>query len=196
MYTTLTPPPKKKFSTKWLVLGAVVLVGLLAVLELTNTTHLLHKKAVPVSASPYTKGEIAETTNANAQESGNASGTTDSQPGDTKSASGGSPSAVLIAPTGDFVSNHHPNLDGSPAPNTMSSVCTTTPGATCTIAFTKDGVTKSLPVQTADRGGSTYWNWKLQDIGLTAGSWKIEARAMLGGKTSTAADAMELVVAQ
>src|SRR5688500_16712624 len=37
------------------------------------------------------------------------------------------PNAVLQEPSGSFVSNHRPNLSGSPAPNTMQSSCITTP---------------------------------------------------------------------
>src|SRR5690606_17218727 len=103
-------------------------------------------------------------------------------------------SANLITPFGNFVSNHRPNLSGSPAPNTLSSVCNTTPGASCTISFTKDGTTKSLPAQTADANGATYWNWKLQDIGLTTGTWKVQANASLNGQTKSASDALDLVV--
>ncbi|HET7060328.1 MAG TPA: hypothetical protein VFH99_03385 [Candidatus Saccharimonadales bacterium] len=103
---------------------------------------------------------------------------------------------VLLAPFGNFVSNHHPNLSGSPAPNTMSSVCNTTPGASCKIIFTKDGTTKELVSQTADANGSVYWNWKLQDIDLSSGSWKIQAITSLNGQTKTASDAMDLVVTQ
>jgi len=122
--------------------------------------------------------------------------TESSQPGDSKSDSGGGTTTALLAPSGDFVSNHHPNLSESPAPNTMSSVCNTSPGATCKIIFTKDGDMKTLPVATTDRGGAAYWNWKLQDIGLTVGTWQIQAIASLNGQTKTALDVLDLVVAQ
>lgn len=101
----------------------------------------------------------------------------------------------LVVPSGDFVSNHHPNLGGSPAPNSLSSVCTSTPGASCTISFTQGKITKSLPTQTTDQGGSTYWNnWTLQGIGLTTGSWKITATSSLGNKTLSSVDPMGLEV--
>ena len=179
---------KRKIPKKRLLIGGLLLlIVIIAGLELTGVTHIFHKKPVPaVSGSSFnTKGEP------------NSSKKNTSGSGDTssKSGSGGSP-AMLIAPSGSFVSNHHPNLGGSPAPNTMSSVCNTTPGASCKISFTKDGVTKSLDAQTADANGATYWNWKLQDIGLTEGTWKIQASATLSGQTKTASDAMDLVVAQ
>ena len=55
---------------------------------------------------------------------------------------------------------------------------------------------KSLPAQTTDAGGATYWNWKLQDYGLTAGTWKITAIAKLNGQTQTATDATNLEISQ
>lgn len=100
----------------------------------------------------------------------------------------------LIAPTGSFVSNHHPNLSGSPAPNQEQSVCNTTPGATCDIEFTNNGITKSLGAKTADSSGATYWTWTLQSIGLAHGSWKITAKATLNNQTKTAIDALLLDV--
>jgi hypothetical protein len=150
------------------------------------------------TGSSYTKGQPSNaggsSSSGNQQSSGSSSNSGSQKTG--SSGSGGT-SAVLIAPSGSFVSNHHPNLSGSPAPNTVTSVCNTTPGASCQITFTMDSVTKSLPSQTADSGGSTYWtNWKLQGVGLTAGSWKVTATATLNGQTKTASDAMSLVVSE
>jgi len=105
-------------------------------------------------------------------------------------------STTLVAPSGDFVSDHHPNLSGSPAPNTMTSVCNTTAGASCQIFFTNNSVVKSLPSQVANSGGSVYWNWTLQSVGLTAGSWQIKAVATMGTQTQSTNDATTLVVSQ
>ena len=152
-------------------------------------------KVQQTTGSSYTKGQPSSTSNGGSSNSQQSSGQSGNS-GNQKSSSGEN-SAVLIAPSGDFVSDHHPNLSGSPAPNTMTSVCNTTPGATCQISFTMDGVTKSLPSQTTDSGGSTYWtNWKLQNVGLTAGSWSVEATASLNGQTKTASDSMSLVVSE
>jgi len=176
----------------------VVLAALvLTTLELTNTTHIFHKKARPatVSGSTYTKGEPSQSSaNSSTTSSGNTGGNSVPPSSDQKNGGDTSSSAVLTVPIGNFVSNHHPNLSGSPAPNTESSVCTTTPGASCKITFTKDGVTKSLALETTDNGGSAYWTWKLQDIGLTVGSWQVQAIALLNGQTKTASDAMSLDV--
>lgn len=103
-----------------------------------------------------------------------------------------SPDITPSIPTGTFVSNHRPNLSGQPAPNVESSTCTTTPGATCKISFTKDSITKSLPIKTTDSNGNIVWDWTLQDIGLTAGEWEIEAVAINGDQTTTASDSILL----
>lgn len=99
-------------------------------------------------------------------------------------------------PTGAFVSNHRPNLSGSPAPNSMTSTCQTSPGAACTIKFSKGGVVKSLQAQTADSNGYTVWNWSLQDIDLTAGSWEITAVATIGKNSTSSRDVLNLEVAE
>jgi len=195
-YPTRTP---KRLRKPLFIIGAVVLAiaALVAILEVTNTTHLFHSGPVAVSGNAETKGEGTDSNAKNSDSSSGLTKTNNDEPGDNKSGGGGSSTVTLLAPSGDFVSNHHPNLSGNPAPNTISSVCTTTPGATCQISFTKDGVTKTLPRQITDRGGSTYWNnWKLQDIGLTAGDWQVQASAALNSKTSTAGDALQLVIAE
>jgi hypothetical protein len=97
-------------------------------------------------------------------------------------------------PMGTFVSNHHPNLSGKPAPNTVSSTCSTTPGVNCLIRFTNGNITKELPTQRTDVNGNTAWTWTLQDIGITQGEWKITAVAINGNKTATSSDPMALSV--
>ncbi len=178
----------------YLIVGLLVIVG--AGYLIARATFLKSKTpAVPRTANSYTKGQPAGSSGSSSSGNQSSSGQSTTS-GSQKGGSGGS-SAVVITPSGNFVSDHHPNLSGSPAPNTLTSVCNTTPGAACQISFTMDGVTKSLPSQTTDSGGSTYWtNWKLQDVGLTAGTWKVQATASLDGQTQTAYDAMDLVVSQ
>ena len=98
------------------------------------------------------------------------------------------------APVGVFVSNHFPNLGGSPAPNTLSSTCSTTVGVQCYIEFKNGSITKNLEPKQTDTNGSATWNWKLQDIGLTAGSWTVTAVAKNGSLTASATDPMKLEV--
>ncbi|HEV7454723.1 MAG TPA: hypothetical protein VGO07_05690 [Candidatus Saccharimonadales bacterium] len=185
---------KKPFKkTLFIVATALVcLAGLFVILEKTNTINLVHKRVPPAqTATQDTKGEPQQPA---ANQSG-ASTTPANQnnPGDDKStAAQPAASTPPKDPTGDFVSNYQPTLT---APrNLIESVCTTTPGAQCRISFTKDNTTKQLDPMTADKGGSAYWTWKLQDVGLTTGSWKITATATLNGKTVTANSPLRLEV--
>ena len=66
----------------------------------------------------------------------------------------------------------------------------------CTIEFTNGTNTKSLPVKTVDANGNASWDWRLQDIGLTAGSWTITAIASNGTLTSQSSDPLKLEVRQ
>lgn len=100
-------------------------------------------------------------------------------------------------PSGQFVSNHEPNLSGHPAPNTETSSCNTTPGVLCKITFTSGSVVKSLPAQRTNANGNTLWtNWTLQNVGLTKGTWQITAVAINGTKSASSKDASPLVVSQ
>jgi hypothetical protein len=78
----------------------------------------------------------------------------------------------------------------------MTSVCNTTPNASCQISFTNGGTKKSLPAQVTDAGGVTYWYCKLQDIGLTAGNWTVSATSSLDGISLSSTDPITLVVSQ
>lgn len=171
--------------------GAIVLVVLvIGVLEFTNVTHFFHDQKVE-TISQYTKGE-PKTSTSDTSNSGSSQAANDQdQSSKTNTATSDAP---LVAPNGQFVSNHRPGQDGSPT--SEQSVCNTTPGATCSIQFTSNGVTKSLSAKVADAGGSAYWNWSLKDIGLTSGSWAVSATATLGSKSLTAKDAMNLEVSQ
>lgn len=105
-------------------------------------------------------------------------------------------SVTPTVPTGTFVSNHHPNLSGQPAPNLESSTCTTTPGVACQIKFTSGDVVKVLEPQTTNEDGNTSWTWRLGDIGLTVGEWKVTAVATNGSKVTMADDSMLLSIKQ
>jgi hypothetical protein len=178
-----------------LFVGLVVIV--IAALELTNTTHLLHKKNVTIN-TPTSGGSSVNEQKGEPQTSNSSTrpATDASQPGDTKSNSGASSVANLIAPTGDFVSAHGTSEHPIPLSATLASVCNTTPGVSCKITFTApDGTTKALSSQITDRGGSAYWNsWTPANIGLSAGTWQVKAVVTSGSQTKTATDAMELVV--
>lgn len=173
------------------VMLTVVAILLVATGSALNVVHLFYKSPPPPTANQNTKGADRQTTNQK-------QGPHNTSNGDTTTSlqSGSIAMSPLLVPNGNFVSNHHPNLSGSPAPNAMTSVCNTSAGASCTITFTNiaTNVIKPLPTQTTDKGGSAYWDWRLQDIGLTTGTWKIEAIARLGNQTQSAQDEMNLEV--
>lgn len=112
----------------------------------------------------------------------------------TSKASPSSGATTLLEPTGTFVSNHRPNLSGSPAPSQEQSVCNTTPGAKCHIEFNKAAITKQLETKTADASGAVYWTWNVKDLGLTEGNWDVSAVATLDSLSKTTKDALQLEV--
>ena len=201
---TIKRSPNKKKLWLWILLGIVVIVITLFILEISNTTSFFHDKTVvrhKTSGNQSTKGEqngSKSSTNTISSNTGSQGTSSDTSSVSSDKGTNNTTDVNLEAPSGTFASNHHPNLSGNPAPNTLTSDCTTTTGAACQIVFTNtsSGVTKSLSVQTTDAGGSAYWSWKLQDIGLTEGTWHIKAVATLGNQTKTSTDAMDLEVKQ
>lgn len=148
---------------------------------------------------PHTN-KVAKSTSSSSQSTPSVTSTpaNPAQPGDSKNPVAGgatnTSNGALSPPSGNFVSNHSPNLNGSPAPSHEESVCNTSPGASCQILFTQNDITRELPAQVTDRAGSTYWSWDLRDIGLTQGEWHIRARATLNGQTKTTDDTLSLQV--
>lgn len=190
---------KKKL---FFVLAALAIISVVLVaLELTHKINLV-SRPTKESSRVTSPGDSQSTANS---DKGEQSGVTPETPqpsptpnpeNDKKDGVEPSPSAPLRTPTGTFVSNHRPNISGHPAPKTVQSVCTTTPGATCQIVFTKGGVTKTLPSQQTDKEGSAYWTWAVDDpsIGLGEGSWNVTAKATLGDQVKSAADPVLLEV--
>lgn len=171
----------------------ILLAGVVAGLEITDTTEFFHTADRSLAtqpttqnrtAGPETKGETdkpADPPKTDSPKEGDAS----EEPPVTQE---------LKVPSGNFVSNHRPNLSGQPSPSQIQSVCITTPGATCTIVFIKNNEKRELPPQKTDGEGAAYWTWKLQDIGLTEGTWKVQAKATQGSQTKTADDVLALEV--
>ncbi len=122
--------------------------------------------------------------------------TTDKTPATTPPTTPAPPAptnVTLAKPFGTFVSNHKPGQNGSPLEE--SSVCNTTPSANCTITFTKNGISKSLPAKIADNSGAAYWPvWTPQSVGLDAGNWTVTAVATLGQQTTSTQDPNPLQV--
>ena len=192
---------KSKLNGSRKVLFVLVLLVLLAgsfILIYKYTSLLKNKPSLrPTTTNAYTKGLNSNSRYAHGvnQTVNNAKNTNNSL--SASSSTNNSTTAVLLQPSGDFVSNHHPDLSGSPSPNVLTSVCNTTPGATCQIFFNMNNAVRSLPMKTANSGGSVFWqNWSLQSINLYQGSWKISVVAKLGDQTKTAFDPMDLTVQQ
>lgn len=193
--------PKQKIQQKnkkrgrlWLfILISVALLAIVVVaLEFTDVTHFFHAKSpTPHTSSPYTKGEPKQQPD---KTGGNAA---DQRDGDTYTNTKGqsdtpvNPEATLEPPTGTFVSAHKISLNTNPP---LQSTCETTPKASCYITFTNGSKVVKLNQQTTDDGGAAYWTWKPKDVGLTTGSWKVQAVAQLGSKTLTADDSLKLEI--
>jgi hypothetical protein len=91
----------------------------------------------------------------------------------------------------NLISNHRPSLSGS---TEEQSVCSTSPGATCYIELSKDGVLKRLDSQTTDSNGAAFWTWDIKTAGLTQGSWQVKVAATKDGLTKYAIDSIPLEV--
>jgi hypothetical protein len=166
------------------------LIVIVAILELTNTTHLFHKQSVPPVIPAHTSPGKPISTSSSQPNAPAASTPQDNTPLPTDVTN-----HTLIAPTGTFVSNHFPGQNGSST--TEASVCNTSPGATCYIKFTNvaTGDTTQLAAQVTDARGTTSWYWDVsQDAHLSAGQWKVMAVATLGSQTKTATDTLNLTV--
>jgi hypothetical protein len=176
--------PVKRKPLLFVSLGVGIILIVISVLELTNTTHLLHKNKTATSPATAPISTEKNRFDPSAKPTPSPSSEKDNQ----------SSSAALIQPSGAFVSNHKPNLGGSPAPSSEQSVCNTTPGAKCSITFTKDSITKTLESKVADSSGSVYWSWDVKSLGLSAGSWEIAATSSLNSQTLTSKDSLALEV--
>jgi len=117
---------------------------------------------------------------------------TSPQPTPTVTPTTNDTNVILQKPSGYFASNHFPGQNGSGQDET--SVCNTTAGASCYISFTKAGITKSLPAATTDDTGAAYWSWTPQTVGLTSGSWIVNATATLGQQSASTQDSTQLEI--
>jgi hypothetical protein len=182
---------KKSFYLHPAFIVASALVVIFVLLELTNTTHILHKSG---SQSDKSTNNGQSTNQGDGTSTKTPQGTTTQsdaadQPNDTKQTN--AQVSTLLDPTGNFVSAHK----NVPKSASLSSVCNTTSGAECKIVFTNGSTSKSLTSQTTDSNGSTFWNsWSPEDIGLTSGSWQVQAIATLNGQSKTSTDAMKLEI--
>ena len=171
----------------------IVVIGVGMGFAIKHYNHSTAKKLTTSSINRNTKG-IPVTTNTKPT-AANTSPTKIIN--NTPSQTTVTPTSTLIAPTGSFVSDHTPNLGGSPHPNTINSVCDTTALASCQIIFTNasNSTVESLPEETTDSSGAAYWNgWTLQEYNLTAGTWQVKAVSTLNGASETSYDQTNMVV--
>lgn len=185
--TISTKHPKQAVVLAVLILILLLIAG--AILYVRGSENRTKAENTAQTGSQSTKGEAGSSKGAQSSSQADTETTNDTQPGDAKSTIDGTAGA-LLAPSGNFVSAHH-----VPGNQQISSVCNTTPGATCKIEFSQGTITKSLPAETADKGGSAYWNaWSPDSIGLSAGTWNIKATSTLNGASQSAVDALPLEV--
>lgn len=172
-----------RFLQEHLVLSLVIVVIILAGAFFGYKKMNSHNNAVIPSSTPIPSASKVSSTDTSK---------TPTSPKNTQTQSSGpqntsGPGPQL--PTGDFVSNHHP--DGTVA---EVSVCNTTPGASCYIEFTNGSTVKKLEEQQTDGKGAVYWYWSIGSAGLSSGSWTVTAVAVLNGQTAKVADPMTLVI--
>lgn len=179
---------RKLAKSSLLLIFALILVVVLVVFGLTRKNKSV-SGTIPSTSS-------SSTTATNSDKAGNnAVPTTNSSLGNTntpKSNGSGAVTLPLNAPWGNFVSNHSPGKDG--APTSEVSTCNTTPGATCTVQFIKDGVSRNLETKTTDSNGSVSWSWDIKDANLSSGKWQITAVATLNGQSKSTSDQLSLEV--
>ncbi len=171
------------------VIIVVVSAALVLLSEVSGWTHLFHHAKI-VTASQYTKGEPATSSQSTGNNTSSANGTTPPANSSDKSSPNGS-GVELQTPTGTFVSSHTVSTSSN-----ISSACSSTPGATCIISFSNDnGSTISLAKEVTDPSGAAYWDsWSPKSIGLTSGTWHISAIASLSGQSKSATDSRDMVV--
>jgi len=197
MSHSINKSSSSRYSWKLLLpAGLVVLAVAVAVLELTNTTHFLHKQqavsgTIPSKSSPQAIEKPKDVANEPEKTSQQPSSVSTSEKSNPISGIANGP---LVAPYGTFVSNHKPSLSGSGSPSTQESVCTTTPGASCYITFTNGDVKKTLEAKVVDGTGSVYWQWDVKQAGFSEGSWSITATATSGSESKSTSDDLKLEV--
>jgi hypothetical protein len=181
----------KNLSNRWaLVLAVVIVLAVILILEITDTTHFFHKAKVP-PVIPIADNNISGT------QQPSKSSSDDEETGSSSKDKGSSNSTKnsglpLYEPYGVFVSNHTPGQNG--APTVINSTCNTTPGASCYIEFTQNEVTTKLPSKTTNGDGAATWVWDIKDANLTTGKWKITAVATLNNESKTSEDPIPLTI--
>jgi hypothetical protein len=189
MKKIITKPSKK------ILLGIViVIIAVIAILEVVGVTRVFHKGPNPEATKTTTTGG-ASTFSDKGEGAQNATSSNTADSGDSyagaKTDGNNGASATLLAPSGTFVSAHHQ----VPMDAALTSVCNTTPGATCEIIFSSGSSERSLEIRTADSNGAVFWDrWTPRASNLTPGVWNVKAKAMLNGQTKSTTDALTLEI--
>ena len=174
-----------------LIIVAVILISGGSYLLAKHTSHTTNSNT-GISQTPITgKGSGGSTQTQTQTQS--SSGQTSQGSTSQSTQSTNTTNVNLLAPTGQFVSNHTPSMSSAVTSSEASS-CNTTPGASCVVTFTNNGVTKSLPSQVTDQYGGTTWSWTVKGIGLTEGAWTVVATASMSGQSKSATDSQMLNV--
>jgi len=169
--------------------ATIILIVIVAVVVFLH----FHNKDIIPTTNPVSSSKTTANNNEHPKSSPSASASdgSDKNPASQVATVG----TNLAAPYGTFVSDHHPSLSGANnTPSSELSTCTTSPGASCYINFTKGDVTKRLPTQITDGSGSTSWHWDVSQAGLSQGTWDITAVATLGDQTKSTSDTFKLEV--
>src|SRR5688572_14271432 len=122
MFQTNTRPrhPKKKLA--WILIVGLLVVGMGAWVVWQQTNQAPSKQPKTTTKESAIQPGVTVTTSSDAKPAEDAPKPTGDAP---------------VKPYGMLVSHHKPNLDGEPVPNTLNSVCQTTPGAMCEVQFQK-----------------------------------------------------------
>jgi hypothetical protein len=182
---TVTKRPTSKPSRRpskivWALIGLAVIIGVVVAIVL-----LQHKPSRPAGNVKELKPSSGSSS-AGATPTNNNTSSKDQNPAGSTAQPSSTPPR---APSGNFVSNHK----AGPLAQELS-LCTTTPGATCSITFTNGSTTKTLEKKQTDNSGGAFWNWTPQSLGLAAGSWQVTAAATLNNQSVTTPDPKPLEI--
>lgn len=180
---------------RWLIIALLVIIAILGALEWRGAINLVGNKK-PMAGTIPSESLPSESSATEDKVTETPAETTPPLESPKQEAPAPTPSGdPPHAPYGNFVSNHSPNLDGSPNPSSITSACITSPGASCRIEFTNgEGVVKELKDQTTNSSGETSWVWDAKQAGFTPGSWKVKAIATLNGQTTSTEDVQSFEV--
>ncbi len=168
-------------SKKFLLMGLACLLGLGAVVALMDGTSST-RQYPQNNSGEYIAEDNAQLTNIkNLAEDQDSSGSQKNT--NPQTASG------LAEPSGSFVSNHQVTPESN-----IESLCITTAGATCKIVISRGPLVKTLEAKSTDDKGIASWIWQPQKIGISGGSWQIQAIASKNGESKQSTDPKRLEV--